>query len=104
MRSIFARLLRAVLLLSSLALAGLATAQTTVTLQDGLNGYAGTTDNWIVNNSGANINRGDNVEIAIRDVSDMMGGGFDSIPATRGPLTKAAASTSATLSLYKAYG
>jgi len=87
-----------------LALAGSAAAQTTVTLQDSLNNYTGTADNWIVANSGANINRGGDVNVAIRAVSDYGIYRFPIFAAEGGPVPNNATITSATLSLYKAYG
>jgi len=97
-------LLRIVFAVFLLALAGSAAAQTTVTLQDGVNSYTGTADNWIVANSGANINRGSDVNVAIRAVSDYGIYRFPIFVAEGGPVPNGATITSATLSLYKAYG
>jgi hypothetical protein len=102
-----AKILRSLVLLLPLSLTlsftSWATAAT-ITLQDGLNTYAGTIDNWIVNNSGADINRGDNVNVAIRSTSNYGIYRFAIFANEGGPLPNNAVITSATLSLYKAYG
>ena len=77
---------------------------TTATLQQGLNSYAGATDNWIVAYSGADINRGADVDIAIRDVTDYGIVRFNIFAAEGGPVPNGVTITSATLSMYKAFG
>ena len=99
----FNKILRSLVLLFTLSF-GAGAGAVTVTLQDGLAGYTGTADNWIVANSGANINRGADVNVAIRAVSDYGIYRFPIFAAEGGPVPNNATIQSATLSLYKAYG
>src|SRR3982751_5730528 len=78
--------------------------QTTVTLQQGLNNYAGTIDNWIIAFSGADMNKGADVEVDIRSTSDYGLFRFAIFAAEGGPVPDGATINSATLSLYKAFG
>ncbi len=88
-----------------LLLASSAFAQTTVTLQNGLNSYAGTTDDWILYSSGANLNQGNNNELDIRNTNtDRNLVRFAIFASEGGPVPNGVTITSATLSLYKFSG
>ena len=84
--------------------APLALAQTTVTLQQGLNGYTGTADNWIIWSSGANTNKGGLVELDLRSTTDYGLVRFAIFQSEGGPVPNGSTITSATLSLYKFWG
>jgi hypothetical protein len=99
----FQKILRSLVLLLTLSFGSWATADT-VTLRDGLNGYNGTAENWIVGGSGANINRGADVNVGIRAVSDYGLYRFAIFAIEGGPVPNNATITSATLSLYKPHG
>jgi hypothetical protein len=100
----FARL-RFALLALLLALAAPALAQTTVTLQQGLNSYGGATDSWVLWSSGANLNKGaDTVLQARTEFSDSAMVRFKIFAAEGGPVPDGASITSATLSLYMFWG
>jgi len=81
-----------------------AVAQTTVTLQQGLNTYTGAADDWINGGSGATINRGSSVEVDMRATSDYGLFRFSIFQSEGGPVPNGANINSATLSLYKAFG
>ncbi|HEX3155280.1 MAG TPA: DNRLRE domain-containing protein [Candidatus Angelobacter sp.] len=88
-----------------LLLASSAFAQTTVTLQNGLNRYAGTTDDWILYSSGANLNQGTNNDLDIRNTNtDRTVIRFAIFASEGGPVPNGVTITSATLSLYKYNG
>jgi len=98
-------LARAALMALLLLLAHCAFAQTTVTLQNGLNSYAGTADDWILYSSGANLNQGTNSDLDIRNTNtDRAVVRFAIFAAEGGPVPNGATITSATLSLYKYNG
>jgi hypothetical protein len=89
------------LLLSVLGFPAL--AQTTVTLQDGLNGYVGTADNHTFD-SQPTVNNGNNVLLLIGHNTNMGLIRFPIFAAEGGPVPDGATITSATLSLYKSTG
>jgi len=73
-------------------------AQTTVTLQNGLNSYTGTTDDWILYSSGANLNQGTISDLDIRNTNtDRAVIRFAIFAAEGGPVPNGATITSATL-------
>jgi hypothetical protein len=85
--------------------ASCAFAQTTVTLQNGTNNYAGTTDDWILYSSGADVNQGTNNDLDIRNANtDRTLIRFAIFASEGGPVPNGATITSATLSLYKYNG
>ena len=85
-----------------LLLASCAFAQTTVTLQNGTNNYAGTADDWILAFSGADLNQGTNSDLDIRSASsDRALIRFAIFASEGGPVPNGVTITSATLSLYK---
>src|SRR5258708_36886827 len=77
---------------------------TNVTLQQGLNSYAGAADNWIICCSGADINKGADVEVGMRATSDYGLFRFSIFQSEGGPVPNGATINSATLLLYNAYG
>ena len=80
-------------------------AQTTVTLQNGTNSYAGTTDDWILYSSGADLNQGTSTDLDIRSAdTDRALIRFAIFSSEGGPVPNGAIITSATLSLYKYSG
>ena len=88
-----------------LLLATCAFAQTTVTLQNGTNSYAGTIDDWIVAFSGANINQGTSTDLDIRSAdTDRALIRFAIFASEGGPVPNGVTITSATLSLYEYHG
>ena len=88
-----------------LLLAPCAFAQTTVTLQNGTNSYAGTTDDWILYSSGANLNQGTISDLDIRNENtDRTVIRFAIFASEGGPVPNGVTITSATLSLYKYNG
>lgn len=89
----------ATLLVSVMALP--VAAQTTVTLQQGQNNYAGTTDDWIVCCSLADANKGTDNTLGIRGTSDEALIRFAILTSEGGPVPPGATISSATLSLYK---
>ena len=100
-----ASLTRAAFMALLLMLAPCAFAQTTVTLQNGLNSYAGTTDDWILYSSGANLNQGTNNDLDIRNTNtDRALVRFAIFASEGGPVPNGVTITSATLSLYKYNG
>jgi PKD repeat protein len=85
-----------------LVLISSAFAQTTVTLQNGTNNYTGTTDDWIVAFSGADLNEGTYPDLPIRSAdTDRSIIRFAIFTSEGGPVPTGATITSATLSLYK---
>ena len=89
-------------LIAFLALSAPALAQTTVTLQHGVNGYSGTTDAWLW--SGApDTNESTQQTINLRAATTVGVMKFAIFAAEGGPVPDGATITSATLSLYK-YG
>jgi PKD repeat protein len=89
----------------SLALVSLAYAQTTVTLQQGLNGYGGTTDDKIACCSFATANYGsDTFYSVIADTSTSVLIRFAIFQSEGGPVPNGSTITSATLSFYKYWG
>ncbi len=97
-----ARYLRAALALLWLALAIPALAQTTVTLQQGLNAYTGTADTRIGNGG---TNEGSATDYAlIAETSTSLAIRFAIFQSEGGPVPNGATITSATLSLYKIWG
>lgn len=98
-------LARAAFMALLLWLAPCAFAQTTVTLQNGTNGYAGTTDDWILYSSGANVNQGTISDLDIRNTNtDRTLIRFAIFASEGGPVPNGVTITSATLSLYKYNG
>lgn len=98
-------LARAAFTVFMLLLASCAFAQTTVTLQNGTNGYAGTTDDWILYSSGANVNQGTITDLDIRNTNtDRAVIRFAIFASEGGPVPNGVTITSATLSLYKYNG
>jgi PKD repeat protein len=91
-------------LIISISIATSAIAQTTVTLQQGLNGYAGAADNWIIWSSGADLNKGGEDLVDMRADSDYGLFRFAILQSEGGPVPSGATINSATLSLYKSYG
>src|SRR5437762_1318452 len=81
-----------------------ALAQTTVVLQQGLNAYGGSADDWINCCSGADINRGSQDSVDMRSTSDYGLYRFAIFQSEGGPVPDGSTITSATLSLYKAFG
>src|SRR4029453_13288308 len=87
------------------AIAMSAFAQTTVTLQQGLNSYSGASDSWILWSSGANTNKGSAVELDARtETTDSAMARFKIFASEGGPVPDGVTITSATLSLYKFWG
>ena len=96
------RYFRAALALLLLALALPALAQTTVTLQQGLNNYSGTTDTRLGNGG---TQEGSAVSYAlIAETSTSLAIRFAIFQSEGGPVPNGATITSATLSLYKFWG
>jgi PKD repeat protein len=92
-------LLRSVVLLFSLIFGGSALAQTTVTLMQGVNGYAGTTDAWLW--GATDTNRGtDELPMRSEDLDSAVLR-FSIFQSEGGPVPNGATITSAMLSLYK---
>src|SRR5919201_2283105 len=84
--------------LLSLVFTGLAFAQSTVTLQP-------SGDNWIIYSSGANTNKGGLTELDLRDTNTDSGlVRFNIFQSEGGPVPSGATITSATISIYKAFG
>src|SRR3979409_1026224 len=82
-----------------------ALAQTSVTLQQGLNGYGGTTDNKIMGGSTADTNFGaDWYQTYTVETGNSGLVRFAIFPSEGGPVPAGATITSATLSLYKYWG
>src|SRR4051812_12804953 len=98
------RFLRAALLGLCSLFAGSALAQTTVTLQQGLNSYAGAVDNWIVGGTAADSNHGAGNDVEMRATSDYGLYRFNIFQSEGGPVPTGATITSATFSIYKAFG
>ena len=90
------------LLVLSLLLAGSALAQTTVTLMQGLNGYAGTADTRLIN-SGAQEGSATTYGL-INESSTSLAIRFAIFQSEGGPVPNGATITSATLSMYKSSG
>jgi PKD repeat protein len=91
-------------LILSFAFAACAFAQTTITLQQGVNNYNGLTDSWITA-SVPTQNRGTDGALSIREeVTDAGMVRFKIFAAEGGPVPNGATITSATLSLYKFQG
>ncbi|HET7786842.1 MAG TPA: DNRLRE domain-containing protein [Myxococcales bacterium] len=90
-------------LVASMPLATAALAQTTVTLQQGAS-YSGAADDWIICCSGADTNKGADVEVDMRSTSDYGLFRFSIFQSEGGPVPNGATITSATLSLYKSFG
>jgi hypothetical protein len=86
------------------ALLSSAMSQTTITLQDGLNNYAGTADDWIIAFSGADLNQGSSADLDLRANTDNALIRFAIFASEGGPVPNNATITSATLSLYKYSG
>ena len=90
--------------LLSLVFTGLAFAQSTVSVQHGLNGGI-SADDWITCCGSANTNEGGQIEIDLRDPSgDSSLVRFNIFQSEGGPVPNGATITSATLSLYKFAG
>lgn len=95
--------LRAVFIVFTLIFASASLGQTTVTLQQGLNGYTGSADNWIASGN-ADVNKGTGLDVELRAASDYGLYRFNIFQSEGGPVPNGATITSATLSVYKYAG